>query len=97
MSEKILLSTTHEIPGRITTAHLGLVAGAGGKSTGTSSTEMAREALRGAITQMRETANELGADAIVGVMITATSSGGTNNRPHTVLTSGTAVKLKVES
>ena len=56
--------------------------------------EKTKRALLKAMNQAKGSATELKADGIVGVTISATSSGFAFSRGHTVIVSGTAVKFE---
>lgn len=94
MSNPLIVSTTAEISGRKIASHLGLVVGVGTVAFGPITTTKTKRALLKAMNQVKGSAAELKADGIVGVTISATSSGFAFSRGHTVIVSGTAIKFE---
>lgn len=94
MSNPLIISTTAEVSGRKITSHLGLIVGVGTVAFGPITTTKTKRALLKAMNQAKGSAAELKADGIVGVTISATSSGFAFSRGHTVIVSGTAIKFE---
>ena len=93
MSSQIIISTSSEIPGKKLASHLGLVVGVGTVAFGPVTTTKTKGALVKAMNQLKSAGIEMQADAIVDVSVAATSSGFAFSRGHTVIVSGTAVKI----
>jgi uncharacterized protein YbjQ (UPF0145 family) len=94
MSNPLIITTTAEVSGRKIVSHLGLIVGVGTVAFGPITTTKTKRALLKAMNQAKGSATELKADGIVGVTISATSSGFAFSRGHTVIVSGTAVKFE---
>jgi uncharacterized protein YbjQ (UPF0145 family) len=94
MSNPLIIATTAEVSGRKIASHLGLIVGVGTVAFGPITTTKTKRALLKAMNQAKGSATELKADGIVGVTISATSSGFAFSRGHTVIVSGTAVKFE---
>ncbi len=96
----MIITTTQSIDSKKITNYLGIVAGAdtylmagvmGGGVTGKGQSTYYNAALNSAISTMSIAANNLKADAVLGVIINVSSSG---NGTVAVTASGTAVKLE---
>jgi len=94
-AREIILSTTNEIQGKLVSEYLALVFGAGNAAWTIETTAgRANTALSKAEDQLRGTAAELGADAVIGITFSMDSSGSALNRSQAITLLGTAVKLK---
>lgn len=89
---EVVLSTSDHVPGREIEKVLGIVVGIGNVAFGPITSNKARGAYNKAIA-------DLGArldpetDAVISVHVAATSAGFPFFRPHTIVVTGTAVKL----
>ena len=97
-SENMILTTTNEIKGYNVTEYIGIVAGTdiylvGGIFGGglANQEQLYATALLNATTKLKQNAEALGANAVIGIQSNLTSTGGTNNIIVTL--TGTAVKL----
>jgi uncharacterized protein YbjQ (UPF0145 family) len=93
MSAQIELSTTGEISNKKVTSHSGIVVGVGTVAFGPITSTKAKIAYGKAVAELKSSAQGLGANAVVGVTVTATGSGWPFMRAHTIIVSGTAVKV----
>lgn len=91
---EIAISTLDFIPGREIQTHLGLVVGIGNVAFGNFTSNKAKKALKKALSSLQVQVNNKEADAVVGLQTSATSAGFPFFRPHTVILTGTAVKLR---
>ena len=91
----VVLSTTDQIGERQIIDHLGLVFGAGNAAWTIESTAgRANTALGKAEEQLRRSAAELGANAVIGITFSMDSSSSALNRSQAITLLGTAVKLR---
>lgn len=93
MSNEIVVSTLESIPGKSIKRQFGVVVGVGTVAFGAFSSRKARKAMDKAIKDLEPELNLLGADAVIGLKVSATSAGFPFFRPHTVIVTGTAVEL----
>ena len=97
-TENMILTTTNEIAGHNITEYIGIVAGTdiyliGGFFGGglASQEQLYASALMNATNKLKENAEAIGANAVIGIQSNLTSTGGTN---HIIVTlTGTAVKI----
>lgn len=94
MAKNLQVVTSSQIAGSQIDSVVGLVLGVGNVAFGPITSTKAAEAFSKAMNELKHGAGELGADAVVDLKTTATSAGFPFFRPHTVLLTGTAVKLK---
>lgn len=92
--QEISVNTTEFVPGKEVSESLGIVVGVGNVAFGPFTASKARGAFAKAIKELGVQLNTLGADAVIGLRVTATSGSLVFFRPHTVVVTGTAVKLK---
>ena len=97
-TENMILTTTNEIKGYNITEYIGVVAGTdiyliGGVLGGGMANQenLYTEALARATTHLRQNAEVMGANGVIGIQSNMTSTGGTNNLILTL--TGTAVKI----
>ena len=94
MTTQIQLSTTNEIVNKKVDAQIGIVVGIGTAAFGPMTSTKAKRAHTKAINELKNSAEKEGANAVIGISITATGAGSFPfARPHTVIMSGTAVKI----
>ena len=101
-TENMILTTTNNIKGYNITDYIGIVAGTdiylvGGVFGGgiTNQENLYTEALSKATIHLKQNAEVMGANAIIGISVNVTSPGGANHM--IVVVTGTAVKIKAEA
>lgn len=94
MAKDLQVVTSSQIVGAQIDSVVGLVLGVGNVAFGPVTSTKAAEAFSKAMRELKTGASALGADAVVDLKTTATSAGFPFFRPHTVLLTGTAVKVK---
>ena len=90
---QIELSTTSEIANRKILSQFGIVIGVGTVAFGPFTSVKAARAYTKAVNELKDTAQNLGANAVIGITATATGSGFAFSRGQTVILTGTAVKV----
>jgi hypothetical protein len=89
----VTLSTLDHVPGREISKSLGIVIGIGNVAFGPITATKARTAYSKAISDLGHGLDPE-TDAVLGLKVAATSAGFPFFRPHTIVVTGTAVKLK---
>ncbi len=90
---QVTLATLDHVPGREIVESLGIVIGIGNVAFGPITATKARDAYSKAISDLGYGLNPE-TDAVLGLKVAATSAGFPLFRPHTIVVTGTAVKLK---
>jgi uncharacterized protein YbjQ (UPF0145 family) len=90
---KIPAVTSATIAGKEITKVVGTVFGVGTVAFGPITSDKARGAMLKAIAEIKSMGDDVGADAVVSLKVTATGSGFVFFRAQTVILTGTAVKL----
>lgn len=99
MSEKnqkksrLLTVTTPTVAGKEVIKELGPVFGVGTVAFGPMTSNKAKGAMLKAMLEISEMGNDVGANAVVGMTTAAAGSGFAFFRAHTIILTGTAVKL----
>ena len=93
MTTQIEIATNDVIANKKIVSHVGLVVGVGTAAWGLLATNNAKGAYLKAMSELKSSALEKGANAVVGLSVTSNGSGFKFLRSQTIILTGTAVKV----
>jgi uncharacterized protein YbjQ (UPF0145 family) len=93
MTTQIEIATNDVIANKKIVSHVGLVVGVGTVAFGPLTTNKAKGAYLKAMSELKSSALEKGANAVVGLSVTSNGSGFPFFRAQTIILTGTAVKV----